>query len=185
MIHSYQSGFVRGIIVLTMLLLGALAGCTTTREVFPDQSADQVWTALVAAAKSPDYGDSDAQRRWTVRQNDVWVDDENNRIEIYRKLERDLHMPASPPLHENREWKFQVALEQRDPPTVRFTSRQVGVPAHVWDESERYFAEVWKFLNGNPEGGAAPAPAPAAPSSTTRPRDKPAIDIQSLEPSKP
>lgn len=175
-------------LVVAAASISALAGCTTTREVFPGQSADQVWTALVAAAKSPDYGDSDFHKRWTVRENDVWVDDENNRIEIDRKLERDLHMPASPPRHETREWKFQIALEQQDPPTVRFTSRQVGVPAHVWDESERYFAEVWKLLNGSLEGEPTSPPPPAAtatPPSTTKPQNKPAIDIQSLEPTKP
>src|SRR5688572_5270240 len=128
-----------------------LAACTTIREAFPGHEADEVWTAMVAAARTPDYNHPDYTRRWMVRENQVWVDDENSRIEIFRRVERDLYRPASKSLQEQREWKIQAALGERDPPTIRFRSRQVGVPAHAWDEAERYFDDVWELLGGRPD----------------------------------
>src|SRR5687767_3542074 len=107
--------FARVLIVLACAT--SFGGCTTIRETFPGHDADQVWTAMVAAARTPDYNHPDYTQRWTVRENQVWVDEENSRIEIFRRLERDLHRPASRPLHEQREWKIQATLEERDPPT--------------------------------------------------------------------
>ncbi|MCI0365319.1 MAG: hypothetical protein L0219_15730 [Phycisphaerales bacterium] len=151
-------------LVLVSALL-ALPGCgTTVRQTFDGRDPDQVWTAMIAVARTPDYSaPDDYTQRWTVRENQVWVDQANQRIEIFRRLERMLHRPRSQPLHEEREWKLQATLEERDPPTVRFTSRQLGVPAHAWDEAERYFDEVWKVLGGKPGQEPAPAPQPHVP----------------------
>lgn len=126
-------------------------GCTATRERYTGQSADRVWTAIVAVANTPDYSsDTDITERWTVRQNSVMVEEEQSRIEILRTLERYLYQPGQPVLHENREWRFQVVMEQSDPPVVQFTTRSPGVPAHAWHEADRYFTQVWEVLGAEP-----------------------------------
>src|SRR6185503_1538792 len=98
------------IAVAALVALSGLSGCVSKSETFSGQTADQVWTALTAVAKTPDYRDPDPTERWTVRENNVWIDDESHRIEILRRLERDLHNPASRPRHEEREWKLQITL---------------------------------------------------------------------------
>lgn len=135
--------------VLAMVTLG---GCgTTVRETFAGHDAEHVWTAMVAAARAPDYASHpDYTQRWAVRENQVWVDEPNGRIEIFRRVERDLYRPAAKHIYQERQWKLQAVLEERDPPVVRFRARQVGVPAHAWDEATRYFDEVWKVLGGRP-----------------------------------
>jgi hypothetical protein len=136
---------------VSLCCLLALAGCTATRETYTGQSAERVWTAMVAVANTPDYASSpDITERWTVRQNSVFVDEDQSRIEILRTLERYLHQPAQPVLHENQEWRFQIVMEQSDPPVVKFTSRSAGVPAHAWNEADRYFAQVWEVLGETP-----------------------------------
>lgn len=134
-----------------ILCLVLLAGCTTNRQTFEGQDADELWTAMVAVAKTPNYSHGEPRDRWTMRENQVWVDEEANRIEVFRRLERVLYRPASKPLHQDREWKFQVMLERRDPPVVMFKSRNAGVPSHAWDEADRFFAEVRDVLAGAPE----------------------------------
>ena len=134
--------------LLVICVLSILSGCTSVRETFAGHDPDQVWTALKAVASAPDYGKGDPTDRWTVRENQVWVDEQGSRIEVYRRLERELHMPGSTPQHQEREWKLRVRMIERDPPTVEFTSRQWGVPAHTWDEGARYFDEVWQLLGG-------------------------------------
>lgn len=175
-------------LLLAALALTASAGCTVQRMSFPGHDPEQVWTAMVAVAQTPDYGHEDYTKRWTVRANEVWIDPDRSRIEVYRRLERILHRPASRPLHERREWKFSIAMEADDPPTVTFVSRSAAIPAHVWDEAQRYFDEVWQVLGGKPLAPAfrrQPAPAvedvePAQPESE-RPAPR-TIDIESLEP---
>jgi hypothetical protein len=136
---------------LTLLAIAPFAGCTTRRETFAGHQPDQVWTAMVAAAQTPDYSSGTYADRWTLRENNVWVNQEDQRIEIERQLERELHQPGAQPMHEKRQWKFRVTLQQTDPPTVAFVSRELGVPAHAWDEAERYFADVWQLLGGTSE----------------------------------
>lgn len=122
------------------------AGCSTQREVFTDRPADEVWTAMKAVAESPDYAQGDPADRWSVRANNIWIDDDAKRIEIARELERVYHQPGSKPLQENRAWKFTVQLESTDPPTAAITSRGMGVPSHAWEEADRFFDEVWQVL---------------------------------------
>jgi hypothetical protein len=148
----------------------ALGGCVSRSETFTGQQPEQVWTALVAVARTPNYGDPDPTERWTVRENDVWVDDAGRRIEIFRRLERDLHNPASRPRHEEREWKIQVTMQDTHPPKAKLTARQLNVPAHTWKEAERYFDQVWDVLGGKPEevkeaelAATRPDTQPAAP----------------------
>ena len=125
-----------------------LAGCTTVKRSFPDLTAEQVWPVLVAVAETPDYGD------WRVVDNEVWVDEEDRRIEIYRRLRRILHRPAAKPLDEQRTWRFQIRLQEKEPLVAVFVSRGWGVPAHAQIEGDRYFGDVAIQLSGMPAGAA-------------------------------
>jgi hypothetical protein len=134
---------------LTLLCLALLllsTGCTTKREVYAGYQPDVVWTAMLAVAETPDYTRGEPADRWFVRENRIWVDPDMNRIEIFRRLDRVLYQPASRPVRQDRTWKFQVMLEEHDPPTVMFRARNLGVPGHAWLEAERYFAEVREIL---------------------------------------
>ncbi len=153
-------------IPLTLLLLTlSLAGCgVKQRAIMPGRDPDQVWNAMVAVAQTPDYSSSpDPAMRWTVRENDVWIDSDASRIEIYRRVERELRQPLEQPRRETRDWKIAVLLEKRDPPTILFQTRNSGVAAHAWDEAERYFNEVAQFLGPppSPPTTAATSSAPA------------------------
>ena len=138
----YVMNKITAYITVAILATIALSGCTTVNHNFGSQPADQVWTAMVAVAQSPVYKD------WKVSRNDVWVDEDAKRIEIYRRLRRVLAEPASKARRENREWRFQILLESTNPPKAVFTSRGMGVPSHAQDEGERYFADVLELLSG-------------------------------------
>lgn len=121
--------------------------------MFEGHSEDQVWSAMVAAARTPEYED------WKVRENEVFVDEQGRRLEVYRVLKRLYVTPFSEPRKEDREWRIQIVLAQSgdgDAPAVDFTARQLAVPAHVWNEADVYFAQVRSLL------GAPAAPAPQA-----------------------
>lgn len=139
-----------------------LAGCATVRQSFPGSTADQVWTALVTVAERPQYDD------WTVPTNDVWVDEPNRRIEVYRRLQRVLYRPGAGPHRERRTWRFEIRLEPTDPPEAVFESRGWGVPAQAQIEGGRYFGDVLNLLSGF----TAPQPPPA-PQPTTVPSTQP------------
>ena len=134
-----------------LALVVALGGCTTMRQTYPDATARQVWSAMVAVARSPSYDD------WDVLNNETWVDEEHGRIEIYRQLRRVIYQPVSRPRTERREWRFEVVLEKPEPPTVAFVSRGLGVPSHAQAEANRFFVDVWTILGA---GGAMPAGSP-------------------------
>lgn len=119
-----------------------LAGCSSRSATFPGHSDPEVWQAMVTAAENPVYDD------WFLFDNQVMVDRENARIEIYRILRRDLIRPGTPPVRQEEDWRFVVHATQSDPPTVEFTARQAAVPAHVWREAERYFYDMRTLLKG-------------------------------------
>ncbi len=144
-------------LMVVFLAVFTLSGCTTVHREFAGLPSDQVWTALVAVAESPNYDD------WTVTENDVWVDETARRIEIYRRLRRVIHQPASKTRRENREWRFQVIFE---PPLATFTSRGMGVPSHAQDEADRYFEDVLDILGGMPPQDEAPSTASSDTSDT-------------------
>ncbi len=138
-------------LMVVLLAVSMLCGCTTVHQEFAGLPSDQVWTALVAVAQSPSYDD------WTVTDNDVWVDEAARRIEIYRRLRRVIQQPAYKARRENREWRFQVIFEPTDPPLAMFTSRGLGVPSHAQHEGERYFQDVLDLLGGMPQETAEKA----------------------------
>jgi hypothetical protein len=138
---SRSAATASAVVSATMLLTSV--GCTTRSQVFDGYGDDQLWTAMVATARSPEYDD------WKVSDNQVFVDDASRRIEIYRVLKRTYVTPWSDPLREDLEWRFQVVLSRDsadDPPLVDFTARQIAVPAHVWSEADRYFAQMRSYL---------------------------------------
>ena len=163
-------------LLLLLLTLPFLTACGVTerRQLMAGRDPGQVWEAMKAVAQTPDYymNSDDVGERWIVRENDVAYDDNVRRIEVYRKLEREIHQPLSPARHEQREWKFEMLLEIPPPPELHtqpppavmlFRTRNAGVPAHAWDEAKWYFDAVDAFLGPLP--AAAPAAAATAPAS--------------------
>jgi hypothetical protein len=138
----------------TFVSLGA--GCTTRTQVFEGYADDQLWSAMVASAKSPSYDD------WKVMDNEVYADEQRRTIEVYRVLKRTYVAPEAPVREEERAWKFQIVLGH-DPealaPAIDFTARQLSVPAHVWREADRYFVQMRLLLSD--AGGKPSAPAPS------------------------
>lgn len=160
-------------ILLLMLTIPFLAACGVTerRALVTGHDVDQVWSAMKAVAQTPDYylNNEDVTQRWVVMDNEVFIDDDAHRMEVQRRVERELHKPRSPVRYEQRAWKFEIALEWPKPsksqaksgeqvqPVMLFRTRNSGVPAHAWEEAEMYFNEVEKFL------GPMPAPAESMP----------------------
>jgi hypothetical protein len=146
--------------------LAALSGCAANEESFPTRSADQVWTAMVAAAERPVYDD------WHVIENDVWVDDAGRRIEIYRRLRAYRDPPGQYSRLEDREWTFVASFEDRQPPdapTVRFDIRGWHIPSHGWKERDRYFRHVRELL------AAEPSAVPVQMPDQTQAADQPGV----------
>lgn len=130
----------------TATVLLAAAGCTSVRQTFVDVDARQVWAAMKVVAESPDYPD------WKVTDNQVLVDEPNHRIEVSRKLARELRRPGARPRSEARTVRYEITLEELDPPTAKFISRGFGVPAHAIDDANQYFTEVYVIITGLPGG---------------------------------
>ena len=150
------------VLALTIPFLAA-CGFTERRAIVDGRDVDQVWAAMNAVAQTPDYyaASDDLGDRWVVRDNQVAYDDDARRMEVYRVLERELHKPLAPVTREQREWKFEIAIEEppiASMPTMRFRTRNAGVPAHAWDEAKWFFDEVEAFLSVAP---ATTAPASA------------------------
>lgn len=142
--HPFGQGFARGALpIAAAVALVATTGCTSRTQTFEGYSDDQVWSAMVAASRTPEYED------WKVSDNEVFVDEAGRRIEVYRRLRRLYISPYSDPRKEDEEWRLQVMLDRddsADAPTVEFTARQITVPAHVWREADRFFAQVRALL---------------------------------------
>ncbi len=127
---------------LTLLALAAVSGgCTTMRQEYPDSSGSAVWSAMVVVARTPTYDD------WEVLSNETWVDEQHQRIEIYRRLRRAANEPVARSRTERREWRLEVLLEETQPPTVAFVSHGMAVPAHAHEEAIRYFKDLSTILS--------------------------------------
>lgn len=165
-------------------LLLLLGGCTAVERDFAGVPADQLWTALLVAAESPDYESQPPARRWFVRRNHVHADAAARHISIERELHRVTLQPTTRPVAERRRWRLELTLIERDPPRVRVTSRGWSTRAAAVEEADRLFDELAMLLSagGIPVREAVP-PAPAGPAPDTRPPARPPIDIDDLEPS--
>ncbi len=129
-----------------LVALGGLCGCTSAKQSFPGHAPQQVWAAMVAVARTPNYESPDPDKTWTVVANEVWLDEPEARIEIFRRLSRSVPRPGAEPQSQQREWRFQIRLESSDPPVATFVSRSGSVPMHAHAEAERYFADVRSLL---------------------------------------
>ena len=141
----------------TVLVTGL--GCATRTQAFEGYPEDRLWSAMVASARNPKYDD------WRVMDNQVHAEDGSHGIEVYRVLRRNLVHPESAPSLEQREWKFQIELRHDANagglPVVAVTARQIAVPAHVWTEADRYFAQVRAILDAPAQEAAAGTEKPA------------------------
>ena len=136
---------------LAAVAILAAAGCTTKTQTFEGYSDEQVWSAMVAAARAPEYDD------WKIAENETYVDEDGRRLEVYRVVRRLYVTPHSDPRKESREWRMRMVLardENLAAPAIDFTARQITVPAHVWAEADRYFNQVRHLLG--PVQGASP-----------------------------
>jgi hypothetical protein len=130
--------------VILLVATAAAGGCTSVEHTFDGYGSDQVWTAMRAAAETPAHSD------WKVAGNDVWVDEADRRIEIYRRLRRVLYRPDAKPLRESQTWRFEVRLTALEPPTARFVSRGGALPTDAKREANRFFLDVQDLLLGVP-----------------------------------
>jgi hypothetical protein len=159
-------------------------------------------------AETPDYttdeDGNEVAEPWQVKENSVWVDAPNSRIEIYRELDRIRYRDSVRPLREHRQWRFQVVMWRDDPPRAIFTSRGYAVPTQAAVEAKRYFADVTDILEHgiirpvetalppaadpdavtDPDAVAAPDAVTATQPATQPERDPnaPIADIDALEP---
>ncbi|MFO0962390.1 MAG: hypothetical protein U0625_05725 [Phycisphaerales bacterium] len=155
----------------------ALAGCGhSAQHVYDDRPREDVWHAVVQAAKEPRYSD------WIVTENKVHVSEADHRVDILRDLKRDVVEKGAKPRREEAQWRFAATLLPGDPPTVELSSPDWTVPAHFWKEADHFFAQVRLRLAemgpvtpapGDPMGGA-PAAAAKDPTPPGNKPEKPA-----------
>jgi len=133
-------------VVVTALIL-FIAGCSVPTKMWPNESKDFVWTAMVAAANAPDYSSDDPRKRWIVIENDVDSSSQLGRIVVRRKLSRSLKLPRQQEQIDHREWLFVIRLQPKEIPTVTFDDPETQlVPARILDEANRYFSQVDELL---------------------------------------
>lgn len=151
-----MSNTIRRFVAMTAAV-GALvtAGCSTYKHTYPQHSAEQVWSAALAVAESPDYDED-----WRVTENHVWVDDEWARMEIDRELRRVVKKPYHQAVKERRDWQFRVELISEEPATLAFTNRTPMIPGWSYDEAERFFSDVNAMLMAVPATGVEDAEPP-------------------------
>lgn len=157
------------LIIAAGLLTMPLTGCMSRQMTYPHHTPNQVWTAMQAVANSPQYAD------WHVTTNEVWVDQQNSRIEVYREVRRTLYRPKAKPQNQRRTWRLQCVLLQQDPPTVRVVSRGMNLPGNAMDEADRYLIDVRRILQ------TEIAPIPTAPAAEAQPPVSEAPTPQSAE----
>jgi len=166
-----------------------LGGCNVSnRMAFEGTEPGALWTAMQAAAESPDYESSDPAKRWFVKENHVHREDGEARLEVYRELDRIVRGPMTGlDLRERRAWRFSIRLENTDPPAASFTVRGFVVPTRAGDEARRFFADVEAVLAGLPESSDDASAADEAPASDSIPAAVivPPEWLQPLEPESP
>ena len=74
------------------------------------------------------------------------------RLEILRVLRRDLVRVGQDPVRQAEEWQFNIQFLHTDPPTIKFAARHVAIPAHLWREADRYFADMRTILGREGDG---------------------------------
>jgi len=130
-------------VIALFTLAAVLIGCAQSRT-YEGHSRDEVWQAMLFAAKHPRYRD------WIVMDNQTWADEPAARIEIFRELKRDVVLPGQDPYREETEWRLRSALEEGEVPVVRFSTSNMCIPAHFWLQADHYFDEVQSRLASAP-----------------------------------
>jgi len=126
-----------------------MTGCGSYQRVYPGEDPARVWTALKAAAETPDYNPADYTKRWNVDVNQVFVVDDEHRIEVYRELSRILQRPRTQPIHEDREWTYTVTMKPNpDEGSVKASLRfrDAAIPMKAREEADRFFHDVAVIL---------------------------------------
>ena len=148
-----------------------LAGCVSEKATYSGRPRDQVWTAMAAVAEQPQYSD------WKMDDNIVYVDDETDRIVVYRSLRRIKVRVGAEEVRQDRQYQFEIQLEpiaksdsEADPltSTIVFSTLQPIIPARLTDEATRYFAAVGELL-GEVKEPEAPRPISTEPPPDVRP----------------
>jgi len=122
-------------------ILALLAGCTSKSAVFKDRSPEQVWTAMVTVAENPGYDN------WVVVENNVWVDSIFDRLEIQRRIKRDLRRPEIGTVREEYEIEMQAVLERTEPPAVTLTVRNWMIRGKAVMAIDQFMGEVRDVLD--------------------------------------
>jgi len=167
--------FLHPLLLLGPTTIAIATGCAGRTRTFEGYDDSQVWSAMVATAKTPRYED------WRVMENEVFADDSTRTVHVFRVLKRTLVTPTAPPLEQRREWRFDIVLrrdELADSPLVDFTARQFAVAAHAWAEADRYFVDM-QFALKSPAAPVPATPSPEAETSTgpgADPATKPATE---------
>jgi hypothetical protein len=130
-----------------MLVCTLLTGCSLPTKQWSGEQKVHVWTAMIAAAKAPDYSATDPRKRWVVVENNVDVNASLSRIVVRRKLARSLQLPRQNEQNDTRDWLFVIKLLPEQSPTVTFDVPETQlVPARSLDEADRYFSQVDELL---------------------------------------
>ena len=131
--------------IICSLLFG---GCATTmQQSYPQVDQHHLWTAMIAAAKSPTYTSSDPRNRWVVGENAVEVYLRKAQIDVKRTIHRTLQLPRQRPQRDRRDVWFSVYLLPTHPLKIEFISHTDTLfPNRNVKESNRYFSDVESIL---------------------------------------
>lgn len=129
-------------------------GCSTTSHSWPNTDRSVVWTAMVAAARAPEYKSDDPRKRWVVIENTVDENPDLGRIQVHRVLARSLRLPRQAVQNDRRVWFLDIYLLPVDPekpsapPRATFNAKSNSwVPVRAIDEADHYYSLVDKLLN--------------------------------------
>ncbi len=140
------------VMMCAVILLAA--GCNTVSRDYPGVSHDQLWQAALGAARNPKYSN------WFVMENGVFVDENANRIEIYRELKRDFAEPGEALRRQNETWTFSVLVDADDRvPKIILNSRAAIRPPNFLTEADHFFGEIDSRLAQLPMDSSKPASA--------------------------
>ena len=125
------------VVVLAFAAMLLACGCKTVSRDYPGVSHDQLWQAALGAARNPKYSD------WFVTENGVFVDEAENRIEIYRELKRDYAPPGAALRRESETWTFSVHVDSEDRvPKVFLDTRTAIRTPNFLAEADHFFGEI-------------------------------------------
>ena len=134
-------------IILYFLAIILLSSCSASSKTWKGYSSDEIWTAMIAVAKSPDYSADNPRNRWHVLENVVQINTEDSEIKIHRILRRSIKLAMQSVQVDNREMILKISLENNEFPEVKFEelSSQI-IPARALNESHLFFNQLDELL---------------------------------------